>query len=92
MKVKNMVVKRIMDLCRERSITLNELANRSGLTPSTVYSITDEARKIYLSLPLKRFVTVLKLRLENFSARKSLIICRRRLNKVLIILFYLNYR
>lgn len=48
MKVKNMVVKRIMDLCRERSITLNELANRSGLTPSTVYSITDEARKKYI--------------------------------------------
>lgn len=42
--VKNAVVKRIRSLCEEQNIKPNELANRSGLTPSTVYSIFDEKR------------------------------------------------
>ena len=40
--VKNAVVKRIRSLCEEQNIKPNELANRAGLTPSTVYSILDE--------------------------------------------------
>ena len=37
--VKDAVVKRIRSLCEEQNIKPNELANRAGLTPSTVYSI-----------------------------------------------------
>ena len=43
--VKGACVKRIKALCEEKNIRPNELANRSGLTPSTVYSIFDEKRK-----------------------------------------------
>lgn len=44
-EVKKMVAKRFKNLCRERKITPNELANLSGVTPSTVYSLFDENRK-----------------------------------------------
>ena len=42
--VKDAVVKRIRSLCEEQNIKPNELANRAGLTPSTVYSIFNEKR------------------------------------------------
>lgn len=71
MKVKNMVVKRIMDLCRERSITLNELANRSGLTPLTVYSITDEARKNISVVTVKTICDGLEITLGEFFSTEE---------------------
>lgn len=43
--VKNAVVKRFKNLCNERGIAANELANISGVTPSTVYSLFDDNRK-----------------------------------------------
>jgi len=43
-KVKNAVVERFRSICSKRNITLNELANISGVTPSTVYSLFDEKR------------------------------------------------
>ena len=70
MKVKNMVVKRIVDLCRERSITLNELANRSGLTPSTVYSIT-EARKNISVVTVKTICDGLEITLGEFFSTEE---------------------
>ena len=42
--VKNAVVKRFKNLCNERGIAANELANISGVTPSTVYSLFDDTR------------------------------------------------
>ncbi len=43
-KVKNAVVKRFKGLCVERGIKPNELANISGVTPSTVYSLLSDTR------------------------------------------------
>ena len=43
--VKNAVVERFKSLCKERGIAPNELANISGVTPSTVYSLLDNKRK-----------------------------------------------
>lgn len=43
--VKNAVVKRFKSICNERGIAANELANISGVTPSTVYSLFDDSRK-----------------------------------------------
>lgn len=43
--VKNAVVQRIKNICKEREIAANELANISGITPSTVYSLLSEERK-----------------------------------------------
>ena len=39
MLIKDAIVLRLQQICRERNIRYNELANRSGVTPSTVYSL-----------------------------------------------------
>jgi len=45
MTVKEAVVLRFQEIMQERGIRPNELANRSGVTPSTVYSMLDGRRK-----------------------------------------------
>lgn len=45
MGVKEAVVMRFRELMKQRNIRPNELANLSGVTPSTVYSMMDERRK-----------------------------------------------
>lgn len=39
MNIKEAVEKRIIQLCNERKIAINALANISGVSPATVYSI-----------------------------------------------------
>lgn len=39
MNTKEAVTNRIIRLCEERNISVNELCNISGVSPSTVYSI-----------------------------------------------------
>ena len=45
MTVKDAVAKRFQELCLQRGICPNELANLAGVTPSTVYSMLDPARQ-----------------------------------------------
>ena len=45
MNVKEAVVARFQELMAERGMRPNELANCSGVTPSTVYSMLDPRRK-----------------------------------------------
>ena len=45
MKSKEAVAYRINELCAEKDIALNELANRAGVTPSTIYSVMLPQRK-----------------------------------------------
>ena len=45
MTVKDAVTKRFEQLCNQRGIRPNELANLSGVTPSTVYSMLDPTRQ-----------------------------------------------
>ena len=42
MNTKEAVAKRIVELCNERNIATNTLANISGVSPSTVYSMLNE--------------------------------------------------
>ncbi len=42
MTAKEAVAKRIVQLCAERNSAINALANISGVSPSTVYSILNE--------------------------------------------------
>ncbi|MBQ8475268.1 MAG: helix-turn-helix transcriptional regulator [Clostridia bacterium] len=42
MNTKEAVAKRIVELCNERNLAINALANICGLPPSTVYSILNE--------------------------------------------------
>lgn len=42
MNIKQAVEARIIELCEQRGIAINTLANISGISPSTVYSILNE--------------------------------------------------
>ena len=39
MNAKEAVAKRIIEICNKKEITVNELANLSGVSPSTIYSM-----------------------------------------------------
>ena len=45
MNSKEAVAKRIIEICGSRDMAINELANASGVTPSTVYSILGDKSK-----------------------------------------------
>ncbi len=45
MRTKEAVAARILDLCKEKNIAINALANLSGISPSTVYSMLNQKSK-----------------------------------------------
>ena len=45
MTVKDAVANRFREICKDRNIKPNELANRAGITPSSVYSMFDPKRR-----------------------------------------------
>lgn len=66
MSVKDTVVKRFLSLCQERNIKINELANRSGVTPSTAYSMLDPRRRDISIVTIKKFCDGLDITLSEF--------------------------
>lgn len=69
MSVKDAVAQRIKGLCSERGITPNSLANISGVTPSTVYSLLDPSRREISVSTVKKLCDGLEMTLgEFFSA------------------------
>lgn len=66
MSVKDVVANRFMQLCEERGIKLNELANLSGVTPSTAYSMMDERRRDVSIITIKKFCDGLDITLGEF--------------------------
>ena len=64
--IKDAVVKRFQDLCRQRNIKYNELAVRSGVTPSTVYSMMDPRRRDVSIVTIKLLCDGLEISLEEF--------------------------
>lgn len=71
MSVKDIVVKRFVDLCNERNITMNELANISGVTPSTAYSMLDKTRRDISILTIKKFCDGLEITLGEFFSTED---------------------
>lgn len=70
MSVKDAAVVRFQEIMRERKMTPNELANVSGVTPSTVYSMLDRKRKELSINVIKKLCDGLNMPLsEFFSAR-----------------------
>ena len=55
MSVKDVVAKRFKELCDERNMKINELANISGVTPSTAYSMMDNSRRDISIITIKKF-------------------------------------
>ena len=66
MSVKDAVCKRFDRICKERNIKLNELANISGVTPSTAYSMMDKERRDVSIITIKKFCDGLDMSLSEF--------------------------
>lgn len=66
MIVKQAVVNRFMEICKERNIKPNELATLAGMTPSTVYSMLDSSRKDISIVTIKKLCDGLELTLGEF--------------------------
>ena len=64
--IKDYVAERFRQLCAERNITLNELANISGVTPSTAYSMMDSTRRDVSITTIKKFCDGLEITLGEF--------------------------
>lgn len=71
MTVKDAVVKRFQELCADRGIKPNELANRSGVTPSTVYSMMDESRRDLSIITIKKLCDGLDVTLGEFFSTEE---------------------
>ena len=68
MSVKDAVAQRIKGLCCERGITPNSLANISGVTPSTVYSLLDPSRREISVSTVKKLCDGLDITLGEFCS------------------------
>lgn len=66
MSVKDTVANRFQQLCAQRNIKPNELANLSGVTPSTVYSMLDIRRRDISILTIKKLCDGLNISLGEF--------------------------
>ena len=71
MSVKDAVANRFIEICNERNIKINELANISGVTPSTAYSMLDENRRDISIITIKKFCDGLDITLGEFFSTKE---------------------
>lgn len=77
MRTKEAVAQRILEQCRERHIAVNALANISGVSPSTIYSMLNQKARIRAWCPSRKSATVLKLPSESSLTAR----CLMKLNK-----------
>ena len=66
MTVKDAVAQRFQELCKQRGIKINELANISGVTASTVYSMLDVRRREVSITVIKKLCDGLEIPLKEF--------------------------
>lgn len=59
MKINDAIKTRILNLCAENKITINELAALSGLRATTIYSVISGKVKIQVLEQSKKYVVVL---------------------------------
>ena len=71
MCVKDTVSARFAQLCAERGITINELAYRAGVTPSTVYSMMNPQRRDISIVTIKKLCDGLEITLGEFFSAKE---------------------
>lgn len=71
MTVKDAVTKRFEEICREKGIRINELAVRSGVTPSTVYSMLDSRRREISITTIKKLCDGLDITLGDFFSTEE---------------------
>ena len=66
MGAKKAVARRLQELCAEKQLTVNALANMAGVTPSTIYSILNPIRKDVGIVVIKKVCDGLEMSLEEF--------------------------
>ena len=66
MGIKDAIVLRIKELCKQKEIKFNTLATDSGVTPSTVYSLLDERRRDIGVVVLKKLCDGLDISISDF--------------------------
>ena len=66
MTTKEAVAQRIIDLCNERSIAINALANISGVSPSTIYSMLNQKSKNPGVVSIKKICDGLEITVREF--------------------------
>lgn len=66
MGTKQAIANRIIQLCSERKIAINELASRAGVSPSTVYSILDERSQNPGAVTIKKLCDGIDITLGEF--------------------------
>ena len=66
MNTKEAIAKRIVQLCEEKGIAVNALANISGVSPSTVYSMLNEKSQNPGVVSLKKLCDGLEITLRQF--------------------------
>ena len=66
MQVKEAIVLRFQQICRERNIAYNDLARRAGVSPSTVYSMMDDGRRDLSVITVKKLCDGLDMGLGEF--------------------------
>jgi len=71
MSVKDAVVSRFQEICQQRGIKPNELANLSGVTPSTVYSMMDSNRRDLSIITIKKLCDGLGITLGDFFSTRD---------------------
>ncbi len=71
MDIKDAIVKRFLELCQQRNIKINELANISGVTPSTAYSMMDKSRRDISIRTIKKFCDGLDITLGEFFSTQE---------------------
>ena len=66
MNTKQAVAARIIELCRDKNLAINALANLSGVSPSTVYSMLNEKSQNPGVVSLKKLCDGLDITLRQF--------------------------
>lgn len=66
MNTKEAVAMRIVELCNERKIAINALANLSGVSPSTLYSMLNEKSQNPGVVSIKKLCDGLEISLREF--------------------------
>lgn len=71
MGIKDATVERFRSICKEKNMSYNELANRSGVTPSTVYSMLDKRRRDISLITVKKLVDGLDMSMAEFFSSEE---------------------
>ena len=66
MYTKEAVAKRILQLCEEKHIAINALANISGVAPSTIYSMLNEKSQNPGVVSIKKICDGLEITVREF--------------------------